>query len=214
MKLASQQTNRLKWLAWSTMGGIILYVMLVVVLHFLRPDYNPIFNAESDFGVGAFSFLMAIAFVLRGLLSFALFAGLLLINPPLAHARSGMIGLATWSVGSIILSIFPTDLEGVTRHTTHGAIHGLVAFLAFMGLLLAAFRLARSFRHADLWATLGDPLRIIAWLMLITFISMFLDLGVEMTTPGLGYFGLLERIFIALGLLWLFLTARRLQTTV
>ncbi|GCE29630.1 membrane protein [Dictyobacter alpinus] len=216
MKLASQQTQRFKphWLPLVTQGGILLYLVLVVTLHVLRPDYTPLFHAESDFAVGPFSFLMTIAFVVRGLLSLAL----LPVLWPLAASTSmrrhpGLLSLTLWGIGSLLLACFPTDLEGTTHHTLHGGLHLLLAVIAFTGMLVATFRLPRLFER-DWRATLsGRGLSIIAWLMLIAFVTMFTAIGIEMGQHSSGYFGLFERIFIGLSLLWLWLVAHHLRKT-
>ena len=49
-------------LALIAIGGIIYFIVAVVVLHFLRPEYNPIDHAVSNYAVGSFGYLMTSAF--------------------------------------------------------------------------------------------------------------------------------------------------------
>src|SRR6266496_5548627 len=60
------------WLALAAIGGIVYFVVAVVVLHFLRPVYNPINHAVSNYAVGPYGYLMTAAFYVLALSVFAL----------------------------------------------------------------------------------------------------------------------------------------------
>ena len=46
------QAKHVAWLALIAIGGIVYFIVAVVVLHFLRPEYNPINHAVSNYAVG------------------------------------------------------------------------------------------------------------------------------------------------------------------
>ena len=56
--------------------GAAYFVVIIVVLHFLRPDLNPIRRPTSEYALGQYGFLMTSAFFSMSLASFALVIGL------------------------------------------------------------------------------------------------------------------------------------------
>ena len=42
--------------------GVAYFAVIIVVLHFLRPDLNPISSPTSEYAVGPYGFLMTSAF--------------------------------------------------------------------------------------------------------------------------------------------------------
>ena len=63
------------WLAFIAIGGILYFVVAIMILHVLRPDLNPIRRAVSNYAVGPFGLLMTIAFFTLALSEFALALG-------------------------------------------------------------------------------------------------------------------------------------------
>ena len=123
-----------------------------------------------------------------------------------ARSRAGLILLGIWAVGALLLAVFPTDLAG--EHVTrHGAIHLLVALIAF--LCVAAGEVIISWRFAadDAWRSLSRPAFTLA---ILTVIACLLTLT-GAAIPGLKHVpGLTERLFLGLALLWMLLVALRL----
>lgn len=191
-----------------TIVGIALYVILDVIAQILSP-YNPLRQAESDLAVGfSFSWLMTINFVIRGLLSFALIAGLVKGMTVAGRSRAGLILLGVWAVGALLLAVFPTDLAG-ERVTRHGAIHLLVAVIAFLCVAVGEIILSWQFAADARWRSLARPARILA---VLTLIACLLTLG-DAAIPGLKHIpGFTERLFLGLALLWMLVVAFRLRS--
>ena len=61
--------SRAKPLARLAVAGVAGYVAIDILLAFLRPGYSLIYNAESDYGRGPWSWVMDLNFVLRCALS-------------------------------------------------------------------------------------------------------------------------------------------------
>ena len=61
-----------RFLALAVLIGIALYVLLDIIVQVLPPHYSALSQPESDLAVGPFGFLMAINFVIRGLVALAL----------------------------------------------------------------------------------------------------------------------------------------------
>src|SRR6266480_7072785 len=73
---AISQAKQVAWLALIAIGGIIYFIVAVLVLHSLRPEYNPINHAVSNYAVGPYGYLMTAAFYVLALSIFALALGL------------------------------------------------------------------------------------------------------------------------------------------
>ena len=56
--------------------GIVYFAVIIVALHFLRSDLDPMRRPTSEYAVGSYGFLMTSAFFSMSLGSFALVIGL------------------------------------------------------------------------------------------------------------------------------------------
>jgi hypothetical membrane protein len=143
---------------------------------------------------------MAINFINRGLLSLAFATGLskaMRSNGESATKyRTGIALLWIWGVGALLLGIFPTDVPS-TPASWHGLIHLVVATLAFIGGGLGTLALSLRIREGNLPPSvkrfsLATSSLAVAFLLL-TLTSLQTEIG-----------GLIERTFIGLVLLWIF----------
>ncbi len=189
--------------------GVVLYVVLDVVAQLLPPHYSPISQAESDLAVGPYGFVMTINFVNRGLLSLLFLAALARTvasggGTP-ARYRSGEVLLAIWGVGALLLAAFPTDVPS-TPVSGHGAIHLVVAIVAFLGGAFGTYFLAVGFPDDPRLARTEAFARPLA---ILSIVLCLLDLGLPFAAPHLAarVGGLTERLFLGSVLLWIFLVA-------
>lgn len=150
--LAPQAARQVGWLATCAIVGVVLYVLIDTALHLLPPHYNPIAHPESEYARGPYGYLMTINFALRGLLSLALLVGLARGIAPAGRSRWGLARLGVWGVGALLLAIFPTDALGA-RITPTGAVHLLVALIAFVAIAFAEPLLAARLAGDARWAT-------------------------------------------------------------
>ncbi len=188
---------------------VVLYVVLDAIAQVLPPHYSPIRQAESDLAVGPYGFIMTANFVNRGLLSllflFALARTLAAEGVSPREFRAGTVALGIWAVGAFLLAAFPTDVPS-TPVSWHGAIHLVVAIIAFIGGGVGTYLLARRFhrsavlRPAAGWATALGALSIVL---------LVAELGAGFAVPRLAarVGGLTERLFLGSVLLWIFLVA-------
>lgn len=185
--------------------AIVVYVILDVVVQLLPPHYNPISQAESDLAVGPFGYIMAVNFLIRGSLSllflFTLRDTIRLTGEKVVKFRGGFLLFGAWSVGALLLAVFPTDVPA-TPISWHGAIHLVVAVIAF---------LAGAFSTLLLSANLGGNavmLKIRQFALPIAVLVVIFCL-LELMTPFFAphfaahFGGLLERIFLASMLAWI-----------
>jgi len=196
--LSSVQRSRTLLLA--AIAGIALYAALDVLAQSLPPHYSPLSQAESDLAVGPYGYVMALNFVNRGALSLLFLLGFSRAVKPLSEYKRGYFLVGVWAIGSAVLAAFPTDVGG--SPTVHGAIHLLVAIIAFLGGVFGELALSRSLSVDHDLAEIGKYASPIAILGFISLAALFLGPGV---VPGVfsHVSGLVERIFIGLVLVWM-----------
>ncbi len=194
---------------WLVVLGVVLYAVLDVVAQLLPPHYSPISQAESDLAVGPYGFVMTINFVNRGLLSLLFLAALARTvrssGGRWTELRGGAVLVGIWGFGALLLAAFPTDVPA-TPVSWHGAIHLVVALIAFLAGAFGIFLLAVRFdRVPALARTRAFALPLAALSILLCLI----DLGLPFVAPHLSgrIGGLTERLFLGSVLLWILLVS-------
>jgi Protein of unknown function (DUF998) len=210
---APASRESVKRLLWAAKAGVILYLLLDVIAQILPPHYNPVSTAESDLAVGPYGYIMTLNFVNRGLLSlaflYAFVRALRLRGTDTGKYRSGVFLLAIWTVGALLLAVFPTDVPA-TSVSWHGAIHLVVALFAFLGGALGVLRL--SLRFGDDPA-LRAARRFALPLAGIAVLFLALLFGLPFVIPHLAarIGGLTERVLIGSILVWILTVSVHLE---
>lgn len=186
-------------------GLFVYFVVILIVLHGLRPDYTPIDHMISDYAVGRFGGLMTSAFMAMSLGCLCLSLGLWRDGPRTATSLIGRIFLLVVFVGALVTAAFATDLEGLPD-TQHGNIHTISFLVNVVGILLAALTLSFSFGADARWKRFRPAALILAFLLIIAFVGQFLTLH-----RGMPY-GITNRIFVTVMMVWLIAVAWRLRT--
>ena len=192
-------------LYWVTIAGVILYVVLDAIAQSLPPHYSPIRDAESDLAVGPYGLIMSINFLNRGMLSVAFLLALVktvdLAGGIRALFKNGSYLLGTWAIGAILLAFFPTDVPA-TPMSWHGAIHFVVAIIAFIAGAFGTLALSRQF--GENMALRGAKRLAIALAVIVLFFwaaEFFMPFVAPHIVTRFG--GLLERLFLGSVLLWI-----------
>lgn len=201
-------------LFWIVILGIVLYVVLDIISQSLPPHYNPISQAESDLAVGKFGLIMTINFLNRGVLSllfiFAFLQTLDVTDVARVPFRNGAYLLGIWAVGALLLAAFPTDVPA-TPVSWHGAIHLVVAIIAFIGGAFGTLAISLKLGQNRL---LGGLKRVALPLALIVVIFWAIEFGLPFVFPHLNarIGGLTERLFLGSVLLWMGIVSAYLAT--
>jgi bacteriorhodopsin len=198
-----QQVARVATIA---LVGVAYFAVVIVVLHFLRPDLDPIRRPTSEYAVGQYGFLMTSAFFSMSLASFALVIGLYQGVSQRARSRIGLGLLGVWGVGVLIAMSFPIDPEGAPQ-TISGTIHRINGPLAFLSLTAGTILVSRRFKQEEQWRPLHRTALILSLVMVAVFIATFVNIA-----TGAGFAGMCQRIFLAAFATWFFLTAARLRS--
>ncbi len=197
-------------LAMGGMFGTVLFFGLIFIIGATRDGYSFLTDEISQLsasGVPA-AWAQATNFIVFGLIVIGLAFGLHLgitggtgsITGPILIGAFGL--LATIGNG-----IFPTDQYGAPE-TTVGTLHSLTAGFGFIAVIVAMFVLPRRLRQDDNWSDLVGWSR---WMGIAATILMLLFLFASETERFLdGHVGLVQRIFAATVLTWLFVLALRL----
>ena len=199
------QARRARLLFGVALAGIVLYLILDAIAQSLPPHYSWITQAESDLAVGPYGYVMAVNFINRGVLSLCfLFALTLTANSSdtmnRVFRRGGWL-FGIWSVGALLLAAFPTDVPA-TPISWHGAIHLVVAILAFIGGALGAFYLSKGMAGNK---PLAGAKRVAVPLSYLAVVLMVVELLGGFVLPGVSkhYGGVIERLFLASVLIWI-----------
>jgi hypothetical protein len=186
--------------------GIAYFAVIIVALHFLRPDLNPLSRPTSEYAVGPYGFLMTSAFFSMSLASFALVIGLYQGVSQRARSRIGLALLGIWAVGVLIAMIFPIDPEGAPQ-TISGTIHRINGPLTFLSLTAGTILVSRRFKQDENWRPFHRTALILSLTMVAVFIATFVNIA-----TGSDFAGLCQRTFLAAFVTWFFLTAMRLRS--
>jgi hypothetical membrane protein len=191
------ETNALL-LALVSLVGSLVYVGVVVALHFMPTGYDLVHNAVSDYGVGRYAPLFRVSLWAGSVAVLALAIGLALDPgaPPLL--TRGLVFLGLVSAARIGESLFPTTIEG-QKLTRTGAMHYVFAILTFGFTYAAISDLTPDLVKLYPWHAHRGTLDWLSGAILVGLILVIATL-----LPRLRHvFGLCERFFLAVTYIWL-----------
>lgn len=143
--------KKIKLLTLISLSGQVIFIAAVILMHFLRPDKNPVVDFVSEYAVGNYGWLMTFAFFSNAVGQACLFAVLLFVFKP---SRISLFTFAIWCLGTFLFSIFKTDLPGQPPTFTGLVLHGIAALIAFVFLAISMMAWANVFKRNENWAKL------------------------------------------------------------
>ena len=183
--------------------------LLLILLHFLKPDFDPSWRMVSEYAIGDWGWAMHITFILFAASSFSCFFAL----RSKIKSTTGKIGLVFLITAAISLSfaaIFGTDpiTTEIGDITLTGIIHGLAAGLGMPSIPFAAGLISIELLKNKIWKTSHWPLLVLAnipWMSLATMGALFV-VGIVRTGGAIGpeiLIGWPNRILMFGYLVWL-----------
>jgi hypothetical membrane protein len=190
-----------RWAAVA-IAGALAYVATDCVLALADPQYSLVRNAESDYGVGPNAWLMDVNFLLRGAFSVAALIAIAVTTTPPGRSRLGLGLIGTWAGCSALLAFFPDNPLG-TPVTSSGRVHLLLAGIAFAAVATGTVIVSHRIGADPAWHSMRRSLLVISLLAIGAGALAILTIR-----RPLADFGLYERIFLGLEILWIGLASR------
>lgn len=187
----------------TVIAGIILSILLEVTAQLLTPYYNLLSQPESNLAVGPYGFLMALNFVVRGIVYLTFLVAFMNAVPKEGQSRSGLILLGVSAIGKFIIAFAATDLTP-RPETIHGIIHTIAALGSFFAGTLGVLLLARGLRHVS---NMRPSPRFLVGLARLTFIWSLIVIVTVVVSTQIHVWGLFERILTGLFFLWILLVS-------
>src|ERR687889_1429344 len=191
-------------LALLAIVGIVDFLLNLAVLHFLRPDVNPVLEPISNSAVGPYGFLFTAADIGLGLAALALTFGLYLSIAPPGRSYVGLFLLGLYGVSVLLAGIFPIDVGG--EATMAGTIHNIVGNLAFFGFPIGVILLSLGMGKNERWRSFRRPALALSMVVVLTVILTIIGSNLD-----LGY-GVTQRIANVAALVWMLAVALRLRS--
>jgi hypothetical protein len=193
-----------------------LFVVTFLLEGAFRDGYDAMRHPVSSLSLGPTGWVQIVNFVVAGALTLAFAVGLRRSLKPAPGAAAGPVLIAVWGVGLMGAGAFITDpVSGYPAGTPampsqpswHGLLHDLLfslpAFACFAGAMLV-FAYAFARRHAPGWAVYSG-------LSGVAFVVLFIlsSAGFAQDPRWVSAAGLLQRLTVGIGWLWLAALAAR-----
>jgi Protein of unknown function (DUF998) len=186
-------------LAWAGIVFPPFFVLVFLILGFVKPNYSPIRQFVSEGSIGQLGWVQIANFLVFGAALVVFAIGLWRGLGDRVSGRVGSALIAIAGVGVFMAGPFVTD-PGTTVVTSHGAVHIVVSLVGFGGLAGAAIAFARRFA-----ADRG-----------FVIFSIVVAVVIPVSFAGQGFVsvaGLIQRVMVVIALAWLTLLGVRLRST-
>ena len=190
-----------------SIAGPVLFWIILIILGFLKPEYNPIQDSMSRLVFGAYGWLQTFNFVWLGLTIGCLGFVLRLELGPGRRTNIITVIFAVMAVGQIISGVFKSDFPTLNSISGHALVHQIGASAAALGIPVCAFLCAPIFRRLPEWKGLA------AFSLLMGVVIILLDAAREILLPTHWldpWFGLFERVLLLAIIIWSEVVAVRL----
>jgi len=191
------------------------FIVILILLHFLEPEFDPSWRMISEYEIGRYGWLMVLAFFCWGGSVLSLLAALW----PFLRTIGGKIGrwwLLLIGVALFGAGIFKTNAITDTTVSTANTLHTLCGVLVILTFPIAATLTARSLARNEEWAGTRRQLlwiTLLVWLGLIAYFgSIIISNSINPTAGRVGPHvlqGWPNRFMVVVYNIWLILAALR-----
>ena len=169
-------------------AGAAMFVVLLAVLHLIKPELDPSWHFVSEYAIGDNGWMMVLAFLSLALSYVALFMAL----RRQVRTLAGSIGLALLLISAVGLTmggVFVTDPMSVNHdaRTASGKLHSVGGTIGIV-MPFAAALISWSLSRNRAWALAREPLLWSAGLAVLGFLLSVVSLGVLLSQSD-GSFG-------------------------
>jgi len=173
-----------------------LFLLILLGLHFLKPEYDPVWRFISEYALGKYGWLMSLDFFLVALSSFCFMIAAWDETRSIT-GRIGQVLLGISALGMAVAAMFTTDpiTTPAVEMTHSGKMHALGGQLNLTPL--AVLFLSFSINKRKGWKQVRLPLGITAILTLIATIGFAASVAAARGEFGPGtYAGLFGRLLM------------------
>ncbi len=190
------------------------FLVILVLLHFLEPEFSPSWRMISEYEIGRYGWLMSVAFFCWGL-------GVLDLQMVLSRSLQttwGKVGrwwLIVIAVAMIAAGIFRTNAITDNTVSLDDTLHALCGAIVIMTFPIAASLVGRSLARNAKWTQARGWLlwgTLFCWLSLLVFFGSIVVSG--LIHPGVGragpqvYLGWPNRLMVLMYSVWMIVVAR------
>jgi Protein of unknown function (DUF998) len=170
-----------------TIISALVFLGLIILIHFLPNKYNPIKNTVSDYSITPSSKRRGLYIAIPSAGALSSFSLAIVTATTFKTVSIIVLLLIISSIFRFFLIFFPTDITG-QQSTKKGKLHLLFAMIAFASIAFAA---------GNFHITVADE--IISQMVIFTAVLLLFGF----LPPLKKIFGLLERIFLLSSIVWL-----------
>lgn len=197
-----------------------IFLALLVLLHFLEPEFDPSWRMISEYAIGRYGWAMNLAFFCWGVsvmaLQVALWPSLRTMSGKVGRWWLVLIGIALFGAG-----IFKTNAITDTTPSMANDLHRLCGSIVILTFPIAASLVAGSLVRNQEWTPARRPLlwgRLLVWFGLLAFLgSIIASRTIHPSAGRVGpevLMGWPNRFMVAVYHIWLIVIALRAPSAV
>ena len=205
--------SQLAFFGYASILLSVLFLAILILLHFLKPELQPRWRMISEYEIGRFGWMMRSAFFCWGASALSL---LIVLWPSLAYT-GGITG--RWWFVLIAMALFGAGIfktNAITDNTSNPAntLHALCGAIVILTFPIAATLVRGSLLQNNPWQMARGQLTfgtVLAWLGMVSFfasiiISRIIDPSAGRVGPRV-YLGWPNRFMVLTYIIWLILVA-------
>lgn len=193
--------------------ALAYFVVIIIALHKLRSDYNPLSRYISEYAVGKYGRLAASSFVVNGLAILGINLCLKTVLPVSTSSNIGLTLISIWGVAVVITGLFKTDLKA-EKMSLHGTVHTIATNTGVAASIIGFIFLSFSFALNESTQAITYVTQMIAIISFILIVLLFLGLIGDMmlkyhhSVPSILFplhklTGVTERLLVGISVVWL-----------
>ncbi len=166
--------------AYTSIGFAAIFLVILFLLHFLKPELDPSWRMISEYEIGRFGWMMRLAFFSWG----ASVLALLITIWPSLQPISGTI--SRWWFVLIVIALFGAGIfktNPITDNTPSriNTIHTICGAIVILTFPVAATLAVRSLLHNPLWSVSQGQLilgTVLAWIGVVAYFASIIISGI------------------------------------
>lgn len=200
--------------AYASMLLAIVFLVILILLHALKPEFNPAWRMISEYEIGRFGWMMRLAFFCWSASLLSLSA---VIWPSSGGSLSGTIGRWWFILITIALSgagIFKTNAITDSTPNPANTLHALCGAIVILTFPIAATLVRNGLLQDNAWMAVRGQLTWGTFLVWLGMVSFFASIIISrIINPSAGrvgphvYLGWPNRFMVFTYIIWLMLVA-------